>query len=143
MELTKKVAYLQGLIEGLAIDETSNEGRIIRVMADILEDMADTIEIVADEANETADLVDAINEDLNSLEDEIYGEDEDCDCDCCCDDDDDDFDFDDEQMFECVCPNCGDNICLGENVVAEGSIECPNCGETLEFDFSEIEDEEE
>ena len=43
---------------------------------------------------------------------------------------------------ECVCPNCGDTIMLGENIIADGSIECPNCGESLEFDFSEIEDED-
>ena len=33
-------------------------------------------------------------------------------------------------------------IMLGENIIADGSIECPNCGESLEFDFSEIEDED-
>lgn len=39
-------------------------------------------------------------------------------------------------------PNCGDTIMLGENIIADGSIDCPNCGESLEFDFSEIEDED-
>ena len=27
---------------------------------------------------------------------------------------------------------------LGENIIAEGSVDCPNCGENLEFDFSEL-----
>ena len=57
-------------------------------------------------------------------------------------DHDDDDDDDDDAMYECVCPNCGDTIMLGENIIADGSIECPNCGESLEFDFSEIEDED-
>ena len=47
-----------------------------------------------------------------------------------------------DAMYECVCPNCGDTIMLGENIIADGSIDCPNCGESLEFDFSEIEDED-
>lgn len=51
-------------------------------------------------------------------------------------------DDDDDAMYECVCPNCGDTIMLGENIIADGSIDCPNCGESLEFDFSEIEDED-
>ena len=49
---------------------------------------------------------------------------------------------DEDAMYECVCPNCGDTIMLGENIIADGSIDCPNCGESLEFDFSEIEDED-
>ena len=56
--------------------------------------------------------------------------------------DNNDDDDDDDAMYECVCPNCGDTIMLGENIIADGSIECPNCGESLEFDFSEIEDED-
>ena len=52
-------------------------------------------------------------------------------------------DFDDEELYECVCPTCGDTICLGENIIEEGSIDCPNCGELLEFDFSEIDEDEE
>ena len=68
-------------------------------------------------------------------------DDDDCDCDddCCCDDE---YDDDEDAMYECVCPNCGDTIMLGENIIADGSIDCPNCGESLEFDFSEIEDED-
>ena len=52
------------------------------------------------------------------------------------------YDDDEDAMYECVCPNCGDTIMLGENIIADGSIDCPNCGESLEFDFSEIEDED-
>lgn len=142
MELSQKVAYLKGLMDGLKIDESTNEGKILKVMADILDEMALTVEDIADEVDEVVELVDILDEDLGDLEEEVYFSD-DCDDDCCCDDD-DDFGFDDdEEMYECVCPSCGDTICLGENIIAEGSIDCPNCGEELEFDFSEIEAEDE
>ena len=49
-------------------------------------------------------------------------------------------DFEEEVMYECVCPNCGDQIMLGESVVEDGCIDCPNCGEKLEFDFSELDE---
>ena len=26
---------------------------------------------------------------------------------------------------------------IGENIIADGSMDCPNCGEKLEFDFDE------
>lgn len=138
MELSKKVAYLKGLMEGLKIDDSTNEGKILTIMADILDEMSATVEDIAEEVDETVELVDTLDEDLGEIEDLIYGDDDDDDC--CCDDDDDDDD--DDAMYECVCPNCGDTIMLGENIIADGSIECPNCGESLEFDFSEIEDED-
>lgn len=138
MELSKKVAYLKGLMEGLKIDDSTNEGKILTIMADILDDMSATVEDIAEEVDETVELVDTLDEDLGEIEELIYGDDDDDDDDCCCDDDDDD----DDAMYECVCPNCGDTIMLGENIIADGSIECPNCGESLEFDFSEIEDED-
>ncbi|MGN0624629.1 MAG: CD1247 N-terminal domain-containing protein [Oscillospiraceae bacterium] len=146
MELSNKVAYLKGLMDGLKIDDSTNEGKVLLAMADILDEIALTVEDVADEVDEVVELVDILDEDLGSVEDDLYSDDccdDDCDCydDCdCCDDD--DYDIDDEEMYECVCPTCGDSIMLGENIIAEGSIDCPNCGETLEFDFSEIEEDE-
>lgn len=142
MELSQKVAYLKGLMDGLNIDDSTNEGKILKVMADILDEMALTVEDIADEVDEVVELVEILDEDLGDLEEEVYFGDDCCDDDCCCDDD-DDCCCDDEEMYECVCPTCGDTICLDENIIADGSIDCPNCGENLEFDFSEVEDEEE
>lgn len=126
MELSKKVAYLKGLMEGLKIDDSTNEGKILTIMADILDEMSATVEDIAEEVDETVELVDTLDEDLGEIEELIYGDDDD----------------DDDAMYECVCPNCGDTIMLGENIIADGSVDCPNCGESLEFDFSEIEDED-
>ena len=123
MELSKKVAYLKGLMEGLKIDDSTNEGKILTIMADILDEMSATVEDIAEEVDETVELVDTLDEDLGEIEDLIYGDDDDDDC--CCNDD-------------CCC----DTIMLGENIIADGSVDCPNCGESLEFDFSEIEDED-
>ena len=58
-------------------------------------------------------------------------EDED-DCDCC-----------DGDLYEIVCPSCGDSIYLDEGMVDEGEMDCPNCGEHLEFDFDDEEEESE
>lgn len=145
--LSDKVSYLKGLMDGLDIDDSTKEGKILKVMADILDEMAVTVEDVADEVDELVELVDIINEDLGEVEDELFDIDE-CDCDDCDDDyddedeeivyDDDDFDeFDDEQMYECCCSNCGDTICISESIVKEGSMKCPNCNALLEFNYEE------
>lgn len=136
MELSNKVAYLKGLMEGLKIDDSTNEGKIIMLMSDILEEMAEAIEDIAEEVDQTVDLVDALDEDLGELEEDYYeldkDEDDECDCDFC---------DDDEEMYECICPSCGDRIMIGENIIADGSMDCPNCGEKLEFDFDEDDDQ--
>lgn len=143
MELSNKVAYLKGLMEGLKIDDTTPEGKILGIIADILDEMALTVEDIADEVDEVVEIIDQLDEDLGDVEEEVYFSDDcDCDDDCCCDYDDYE-DFDDEELYECVCPTCGNTICLGENIIAEGSTDCPNCGELLEFDFSEIDENEE
>ena len=54
MELSKKVAYLKGLMEGLKIDDSTNEGKILTIMADILDEMSATVEDIAEEVDETA-----------------------------------------------------------------------------------------
>ncbi len=142
MELSNKVAYLKGLMEGLKIDDSTNEGKVLLAMADILDEMALTVEDIADEVDEVVELVDILDEDLGDVENDLYCGDECCDDDCCCDCDDEDYECDDDMEYECVCPTCGDTIYLGESVVADGSIDCPNCGETLEFDFSAIDSED-
>ena len=84
MTLTEKVAYLKGLVEGIGVDETTNNGKIMKAVLDVLDDMAFTVSDLEDSTSELYEEVEAIDEDLSSLEDEIYGEEDDDDC--CCDD---------------------------------------------------------
>ena len=43
MTVTEKVSYLKGLAEGLGIDETQKEGKIIKAIIDVLDDVAFTV----------------------------------------------------------------------------------------------------
>lgn len=123
MTVTEKVAYLKGLMDASELNEESKETRILKAMADVLEDLALTVSDLEDDYAELSEQVDAVDEDLDSLEQDFYEEFDDCDCDC----DDDDF-------CEIKCPNCGDTICLDEDTILSGSVDCPNCHEKLEFD---------
>lgn len=138
MKLGEKVSYLKGLMEGLEFDANSKEGKVITAMADILQDMALSVEDLQDQIDEVVEVVDAIDEDLGDVERDFYELDDD---DCCCDDD---CGCDDgDELYEVVCPSCGDTICLNEGMVEEGSMTCPGCGELLEFDFEDEEDMDE
>lgn len=136
MGITEKAAYLQGLIKGLEIDETTKEGKLLVALVDVVDEMAASV----------ADLervYDALEEDLTELEEEVYQLTEECyddDCDCDCDDDCDCDCHDDDDLYEVICPKCNDAIYLNEEMLEEGSIDCPNCGENLEFDYSDDEE---
>ena len=43
MNVTEKAAYLKGLAEGLAIDSSTPEGKLLLTMVDVMGEMADTI----------------------------------------------------------------------------------------------------
>ncbi|EGC02552.1 MULTISPECIES: CD1247 N-terminal domain-containing protein [Ruminococcus] len=135
MELSNKAAYIKGLMEGMKIDESTDQGKVLKAMAELMEEMAKAIEDVTVLADETVDVVDSLSDDLSDLEDDFYEEYYD-------DEDDDDDVFDDDTLYECVCPSCGETIVMDDKMVENGSIECPNCGESLEFDFSDDDTEE-
>ncbi|MCQ4021647.1 MULTISPECIES: CD1247 N-terminal domain-containing protein [unclassified Ruminococcus] len=139
MTLTEKAAYIKGLIDGLKLDESKDETKVMKAILDLLSDMAMTVEDIDDAVGELTDEVDEIDEALADVEDELYG---DCDCDDYDEYDDCDcFDDDEDVYYEVTCPTCGEVINLQEDVLLCGETSCPKCGEALEFDFSDIMDE--
>ena len=140
MTLTEKAAYIKGLAEGLGLDESKPETKIINALIDIIDDLALTVSDLEDELVLVGEQVDAVDEDLDALESYVYDDDDcDCDdCDCCCDDC-----CDEDEFFEVECLACGEVINVDEGILESGSIECPNCGENLEFDIEYEDDEDE
>lgn len=137
MTLTEKAAYIKGLAEGLSLDASKPETKIINALIDLVDDLSLSVCDLEDELVLVGEQVDAVDEDLDALESYVYDDD---DCDCCCDDCCDDED----EFFEVECPACGEVINVDEGILESGSIECPNCGENLEFDieYDEEEDDE-
>lgn len=142
MTISEKVAYLKGLAEGMAVDSETKEGKLFAGILDVLSDIAADLEDLEENNLDLWEEVDAINEDLDIIEDDFYGDDDDEDDD---EDDEDDFYGDDEEpvFYEVECPSCENCITIDEDVLDLGSIECPNCGTELEFDLDSIEDIEE
>ena len=68
MDIGKKVAYLKGLAEGLDISSDSKNGKIIKGILDVLEDIAASIEVLEDENAELEDYITEIDDDLGMLE---------------------------------------------------------------------------
>ena len=122
MEILEKVAYMKGLAEGLGLDAKTKEGKLLKVIMDILDDMALELQDIHAEQGELEEGLDAVSDDLADVETYLYeldGEDEE----------------DDEEVYQTTCPNCQEDVFFDEDILAEGSILCPNCGEKLEFDL--------
>lgn len=140
MTITEKAAYIKGLAEGLDIDASSKEGKVISAIIDLLADIAVDLEDTEDACAGLAEQINAVDEDLAELEDFVYEEYEDeygDECEDCCGCDDDD------ELYEVECPNCHDVIYIDDKMLEDEGMTCPNCGTNLEFDLEDDIDEEE
>ena len=132
MDLNAKAAYIRGLMTGMEFDADSKNGKVIAAMMDLLEEMAATVTEHDDALDQVYDELETLDQDLDDVVSDIYGDDE---------DDDDEDEEDHGTLYEVTCPNCGEISTLDEETLMEGSIECPNCGEHLEFDIDECDEE--
>ncbi len=126
MELTEKAAYLQGLIEGLGLDDSTKEGKVILAMSELMAEMADAMKEMDDDVSKLYGGVDILAEELEALEKDLY-EDED-------EDEEDDEDDDDDYEYEITCTKCGAvNLASEEAMFAEEELFCASCHEKLDF----------
>ncbi|MBQ7725932.1 MAG: hypothetical protein IJT66_02190 [Clostridia bacterium] len=129
MDICEKVAYIKGLAEGLSLDDSTKEGKVLAAIIDLLGDITEEICEIEDGCDEMSEQLDAVDEDLSDVEELLYGDD--CDDDCC--------DCGDEDVYEIECPSCHDVIYLDEEMLEKDGMTCPNCGTELEFDFDECD----
>lgn len=140
MNVSEKVAYIKGLVEGLDLDTNKKEVKVINAMLELLEEMADNMTEIEDAYDELCDRVETLEEDFSDLEDDYYGDYEDIDYDDFDEVEDENKNENTEQFYEVTCPSCNEKINLTEDVVLSGNMSCPSCGEVLELNFSEGSD---
>ena len=131
--LRERASYIRGLAEGMQLDQNTNEGKLLGVIIELLNDMASSIEEVEAEHAKLSNYVDDIEEIVTDLEntlddlleddddddeddDDDDEDDDDDDGDWVFEDDDDDDDEDDDDddendglsdiFVECMCPLC-------------------------------------
>ena len=130
MTITEKTAYLKGLLEGLSIDESKPEGKLLKAVVETLDEMANDLEDLGGDVATLNDYVEELDEDLGEVEeclcdcdeDDEYDEDEECDGDC------EDCDCDCDGFYEVVCPHCGETVCFDETCDPRDLV-CPACQE--------------
>lgn len=153
-KLTESVAYLKGLATGLGVDEENaktSEQKLILQLIEALDTVADELVELQEKVEELDGVVDNIDEDLGSVEDLIYGDEEKCSCHhhhhhCDCEDEldedyDDEEETDEETFVEYECPHCGEKEQFEfSKFDLDKDYECPKCHKPL---FPEVSEEEE
>ena len=154
MELKEKAAYLKGLVEGLGIDESTKEGKVIKAMSELLCEMAQTVDSIDEDITQAYDQINDLSEELEDLEADLY-EDDDADeeenaesADDTEDEDaeddnaeDDNADVASEPYYEVACPACGETVYVSEDDLDAGEAICPSC--KVAFEVALADDEEE
>lgn len=133
--ISEKVAYLDGLMEGMNIHE-DKYAKLFTAIVDTLDLIAEELADHDDTLTELDDCVEELYDNLDAYDEILFGEEDDL-----LDDDLDDA-FDEDEFFEVICPNCAETIYFDEDMLdAPDGLICPNCNEDIRLDLP-VEEEE-
>ena len=150
--MREKAAYLKGLIEGLGIDETTKEGKVIKAMSELLGEMAEAVDGIDEDVTRAYDQINDLSEELEDLEADLYEEDDadeetedgagDESDDAEEAEDDDNADVAGEPYYEVACPACGKTVYVSEDDLDAGEAICPSCKVAFEVALADEDDDE-
>lgn len=116
--LKEKVAYLKGMISGLNLEDGKDQSKILNAIIDSLDVFADEFQRLEEMQINIQEQVNIIDEDLGTLEDEIYEEEY------------------EEELIEAVCPHCEETVTFFEDEINEDDeVECTKCHKTFEIEW--------
>lgn len=148
MELTDRAAYLKGLMDGLGIDDSTKEGKVLLAMSELVSDLTaavvtldEDLSIAYEQIDDLDEQVAELDEELEELEDLLADliDDEDDEGD---EEDDEDEDDEDGYEYELTCPQCGAVNYVDEETLLSEEIYCGNCKAPFAIEIVE-EDEAE
>ena len=80
--LTDHVSYIKGLAEGMKLDTATNEGKLISKLLDVMAEMAEENAALRKDLDELNEYVESIDDDLASMEESLFGDEDEDGCDC-------------------------------------------------------------
>lgn len=145
--LKERVAYLKGLADGMQISDGTNEGKLLKAIIEVLDDVALAVDDIEEVQEQLSEQVDEMDEDLAEIESLIYdeeiadddeSEDDECGCGCGCDDEEEEEDDEEEEeiIAEFDCPHCGETVNLEDAFMKKDSVLCPHCNKEIEIEWT-------
>ena len=128
-KISEKVAYLDGLMEGLDLEDVKLK-KLSAAVIDALDEIAEEISDHEDAIAEIDESLDEVYDAMDDYDEILFGE------------DDEDEEEEDDDFFEVVCPNCGETVYFDEDMLdnPEGLL-CPNCNETIDLSIAHKDEE--
>ncbi len=122
-KIKERVAYLQGLTQGLNIGSHSAEGKLLLNIIDVLDDMAEEFTHLQIVQEDLETYVESMDEDLTDLEDEVYE------------------DVNEDEFVEVKCPTCNETVSFESDILKDDAVEvsCPHCGDVVYDSALEVE----
>ena len=145
-DLSKKVGYLKGLMEGMDFSGDPSREKLFAAMADLLTEISDRVLSMEELMDDLNDYVESIDDDLAELEGRgepapRYSEDDDEDeylSDLEESEDQlhllgmkDEIPEDTETLAGAVCPECGKMFFVGADDPEDAAYACPHCLKTI------------
>lgn len=125
--LKERVAYLKGLSEGMNLDVNTNEGKLLKAIIEVLDDIALAVSDIEEVQEELSGQVDDIDADLAEVESLLFE-----------DYDEDDYE-DESDLGELECPHCGRKFVVDKSMFCEedDSVVCPECHKDIEVEWDD------
>jgi DNA-directed RNA polymerase subunit delta len=138
-KVQRKIAYLKGMADGLNVKKT-DEGRVIKSLIGVIDELADEMVQLKGAYNDLEEYVEALDEDLNEVELDLYDDLEDD-----AEYDSEGYDDDDIGYFEVECPECQELVAIDQDIFENDDVTellCPECHEVILVSDDELEDDE-
>ncbi|HHW48566.1 MAG TPA: hypothetical protein GXX14_08120 [Clostridiaceae bacterium] len=122
--LRERVSYLRGLAEGMQISDATNEGKLLKAIIDVMDDIALAVEDVEEVQEQMGEQIETLDEDLAEVESVLF------------DDDYDEYDNEGCYATNVECPYCEEPMDISEDMINdENMVECPNCHKEFEIEW--------
>ena len=143
MRLTDRTSYLRGLADGIGLDDSKKENKLLLEMLTVMDEMAQKISDIDADVGDLQEYVEDIDTDLADMEEVLFGDEDEDDCDDEDEDDDEDDTFDEDEELSFDCPNCGKTVLIKANDIDfDESPVCEFCGKPFFTDVTEDDDDD-
>ena len=135
MTISEKVAYIQGLFEGMELDKSdAKTARVLSEMLDVLREVGQQLDGMDAAMDQFDEELDTLEDTVADLEEAVFDDE---------DEPDDSFGGydDDEDFFVIPCPTCGEDLVVDDEALAAGVVDCPVCGGKFALSFDDEGDE--
>ena len=136
MTISEKVAYIQGLFDGLKLDtEKSGEARVLSEVLDVLREVGQQLDGMDAAMDQFDEELDTLEDTVADLEEAVFDDE---------DEPDDSFGgYDDvEDFFVIPCPTCEEELVIDDEALAAGVVDCPVCGGKFALSFEDDGEED-